>query len=474
MRTRQRAKAEAGAFTDGLVCWLPEEVQGRLIDFVLEGYTIPVLRNGLVANPARDLVSLMLVCRSWRDRVCGHRHTAARQASAAMLKVAWLTDAALMTGLAPGGQSKSRRLNRIPRSLRLLLHCGCRGRLGASSDRTRTSNGTSSNSPSSSDEALAGAGGCGGGAGAGGGAGGGAGAAGGGPGRPAGAGGGARQVIASQRVGPGTQAVATGGTGGGGSNSSSSSSTQPPVRPLPPQCACAGQGGTRWVEARVLARRGQRSDFERSSFPERVPVLALAAADVAPGELRGTVMEVMAALDGTFLCPFVVRLTFPGSSGGSNGSSDGGGGGGSGGDGDERGGSGGGGGGAPTGGAAAPAADSGGVSGRTVQDMESAGQLASQPAAVPAVVEEGERGVQGPSSTLSAEASHCVTWPMPASEHCGDVAGVSEGQRRLPMRRLLQREEVEALACGTVALGRDGLHWYLVPTAAALRRSWVA
>eukprot|EP00198_Chlamydomonas_reinhardtii_P011102 XP_001700439.1 predicted protein [Chlamydomonas reinhardtii] len=181
MRTRQRAKAEAEAFTE--VCWLPEELQCRLIDFVLEGYKTPVLRNGLIANPARDLVSLMLVCRTWRDRVGGHPHTAAREASAVMLKVAWLTDAALLTGLSPCGQSKLTRLNRIPRS-----------------------------------------------------------------------------------------------------------------------------GSTRWVEARVLSRQKQRSVFERSSFPERVPILALAAADVAPGELRGTVMEVMASLDGNFLCPFVVAL----------------------------------------------------------------------------------------------------------------------------------------------------------------------
>ncbi|KAG2437971.1 hypothetical protein HXX76_005586 [Chlamydomonas incerta] len=459
MRTRQRAKAEAEAFTE--VCWMPEEVQCRMVDAVLEDYRTPVLRNGLIANPARDLVSLMLVCRAWRDRVTSHPHTAAREASAVMLKVAWLTDAALLTGLSPCGQSKSTRLNRIPRSVRLLLHCGCRGCFGPAGAAT-----------------AAGAGDGGGGGGEGGPAGGGsAGAA-----SPYGRG--VREAAAGRSAAPAAQGCASAAPAVAASAADGSTG----ATAHPPACACAGQGSTRWVEARILSRQGQRSEFERSSFPERVPLLALAAADVAPGELRGTVMDVMAALDGTYLCPFVVRLTFPsnGSSNVSNvnGSSGTGGSGdtGSGAAGSSASGSGSGAGRGAQAGASGGAAGSGGVEASTSdaaaaeigQGDRMIGQEGSDAAIAAAAVGDGEESAQG---TRLPKGTPCEGPVSARDDRCGAGAGSVGGQQALPlapMRRLLRREDVETLACGTVAVGRDGTHLYLVPTAAALERTWVS
>lgn len=417
----------------------------------------------------------MLVCRTWRDRVGGHPHTAAREASAVMLKVAWLTDAALLTGLSPCGQSKLTRLNRIPRSVRLLLHCGCTGRSGSGGAGAGGWQGVGEEGGSGAVGRAGGA--YGGAAGAGGG------------------GGGGREVLLGPRAEPAAPGrtstarptAASGGGGGDGSGGDGGGTAHLAVC----ACTCAGQGSTRWVEARVLSRQKQRSVFERSSFPERVPILALAAADVAPGELRGTVMEVMASLDGNFLCPFVVRLTFPGSSSGSSGSSDAGGSSGGGGS-SGAGGSGGAGGGSGNGaGRDAQAGGSGGAAGSAGIQPSAADNAAIElsgydnsaveqqgpsqaTATAAAVLGSAESSTQEEARTVPPQGAPC-DGRTPGSAGAGGADGGSAGNRhaRAPATLVpLCRQDVEALACGSVAVGEDGPHLYLVPTAAALKRTW--
>ncbi|KXZ48967.1 hypothetical protein GPECTOR_24g257 [Gonium pectorale] len=120
MQTRRRAKADAAAAcASGSACWLPTELQLRILDIALADYATPVFRSGLVANPARHVLDLMLVCREWHRHAAGHPHTCRRQASATCLRVAWLTDVALLAGI--GGVPKRTKLNRIPATVRLLL-----------------------------------------------------------------------------------------------------------------------------------------------------------------------------------------------------------------------------------------------------------------------------------------------------------------------------------------------------------------
>ncbi|GLC51594.1 hypothetical protein PLESTB_000519400 [Pleodorina starrii] len=363
----------------------------------------------------------MLVCRTWKHYVQRHPCTCSRQVSGIGLRVAWLFDAAHLACVE--GQSKKAKLKRIPHTVKLLLSAGsCSG----SCSGTGGGEGTAARSGSSSAGRADGAAACGGG----------------------------------RRCG-GT------GCGGGSSNSSS-------------QCSCAGHdlplsaGSARWCQARVLVAQ-HRSPFERVSFPERVPLLALAAEEAArlsPGELRW-LATVATSLDTAFLCPIVIRLTLPQpqplssaptavaaapgagpgphqDGGATSVSASAGCGGGGGGDGGGGYGGGGGGGGAAAAGAAAGVGDAGAGAGAN------GGGVVVGVAAAP------------PGDPLSAAGG---------GHQCRSQGGVrGQGAAASPGGAAgaggLSSADVEALGSGTLAVGSDGPHMYLVPTAAALRRTW--
>ncbi|KAG2493795.1 hypothetical protein HYH03_008015 [Edaphochlamys debaryana] len=355
MKTRAQATRARLAFDDDLACWMPEEVQHRLLDYVLSDFRMPVFRAGMCLNPARDIVALMLVCRDWRAYVSQHVDTANRACAGAVLKVAWLSDLAHLAGV--GGGSKRTRVNRIPQTIRLCLHDGSSPHAPS---HTSLGSPTAPISPSPAPPT---------------------------PAQPP------TSTPAPAAAASTTTATAT----------ATSAALGRPAVPM-------------WCSARVVRSASQRSAFERGSFPERVPLLALAAAAVPSAAALRWLAAVLAALDGAFLCPAVLRLTFPPDSGG------GGGGGGKGGGGDEEGGgAGGGGGGAGVGG--------------------------------------GEGGGKAPMAEARRGSG--------AGADCAAGGGGGGGS--------LRRSDVQALAAGvdSLVVGSDGpCHVYLVPTAATLRRAW--
>ncbi|GLC35919.1 hypothetical protein PLESTM_000382800 [Pleodorina starrii] len=406
MQTRLRARVSASAFDPNLSCWMPEEVQLRVLDCILHHYSTPVFRNGLVRNPAPDVVTLMLVCRTWKHYVQRHPCTCSRQVSGIGLRIAWLFDAAHLACVE--GQSKKAKLKRIPHTVKLLLSggsCSCSGTGGGE--------GTAARSGGSSAGRAGGAAACGGG-------------------------------------------TRCGGTGCGGGSSNSSS-----------QCSCAGHdlplsaGSTRWCQARVLVAQ-HRSPFERVSFPERVPLLALAADEAArlsPGELRW-LATVATSLDTAFLCPIVIRLTLPQPQPLSS---------------------------APAAVAAAPGAGPGPhQDGGATPLSASAGCGGGDGGGAAAA---GAAAGAGDAGAGAGASGGGVVVGVAAAQQRDALSAAGGGQQCRSQGRVrgqgaaaspggaaraggLSSADVEALGSGTLAVGSDGPHMYLVPTAAALRRSW--
>ncbi|PNH05681.1 hypothetical protein TSOC_008036 [Tetrabaena socialis] len=218
------------------------------------------------------------------------------------------------------------------------------------------------------------------------------------------------------------------GAGGGGSRQAKLNRIPDRLRlMLPPPDSTSERGGAiahwafaaqgaaaavRWRTARVVRKR---SEFETSSFPVRVPLLALCAAELRPPDLAW-LLSVLASTDAAFLCPAVLRLTFP-----------------------------------PATAATAAALDTHAGSGGSPSSSSSSGGRSS-------------------SSSPSRGGGSSAGRPM-----SGVAAGAGALSANAPsQQQQLTRAGVEAMASQAVAVGSDGPHMYMVPTGTTLRQTWRA